>query len=455
MSRQQIHSPESEGYVLSCLLLWPETIAEISSVIGAADFFAERNRLLFAAFKELDRSGKPIDFVTVFSQLQGGGDLDKVGADYITGLMDATVTTANAAYHAGIVRKKCALRRLADNLAQMAQACATADDLDGHLAACYQAIESATDNKTSVNGVLTIAEMADLYTKHVSEIGKNRFKTGLEPLDDVIKGVCPGETLFITAYSGLYKSALLQNILLNGCRESGQHHLFFSMEMPATRVFERTVQIGLGRYTYNIESEFHHHEKEKRAATMLELAAVGANRLLCCETPGLTLEKIEHYTRQARSRHGKIGAIGLDYLGLMAAEGTRGEYERISKVAEDSKQLAKRLNIPVIVLTQISRSAVTTGEIEMHSAKGSGAIEASADYMLGMKREKSGEITLKLLKNRNGEAGATWQADIRKDFLQFRSLTAVDSLTVNNQSRGNERKAKATAWHDDEGPAFD
>jgi len=138
----------------------------------------------------------------------------------------------------------------------------------------------------------------------------------------------------------------------------------------------------------------------------------------------------------------------------MAAEGTRGEYERISKVAEDSKQLAKRLNVPVIVLTQISRSAVMTGEIEMHSAKGSGAIEASADYMFGMKKEKDGSITLKLMKNRNGEAGATWQADIRKDFLQFRDLTAVDALTTSNQTRGNNRKAKGTEWQDD-GPSFD
>ena len=452
MSRGQIHNPESEAYVLSCLLLWPETIAEISGVIGAADFFAERNRQLFAAFKELDRTGKPVDFITLSDQLKIEGQLEKVGIDYVSDLMDIANTSANAAYHAGVVKTKAIMRRLADGLQQMAVSCSKAEDVDGHLAEIYRVIEGAAESKSTISGVLTMAEMAEMYSKHVTEIGKNRFKTGLEPLDDVIKGVCPGETLFITAYSGLYKSALLQNILLNGCKENGQHHLFFSMEMPATRVFERTVQIGLGRYTYNIESEFHHHEKEKRAATMLDLAACGANRLLVCETPGLTLEKIEHYTRQARSRHGKIGAIGLDYLGLMAAEGTRGEYERISKVAEDSKQLAKRLNIPVIVLTQISRSAVTTGEIEMHSAKGSGAIEASADYMVGMKREKNGGITLKLLKNRNGEAGATWEADIRKDFLQFRSLTAVDSLTVNNQNRGNSRKAKATEWQNDGDP---
>ena len=176
------------------------------------------------------------------------------------------------------------------------------------------------------------------------------------------------------------------------------------MEMPATRVFERTVQIGLGRYTYNIESEFHHHETEKRAATMLKLAACGANKLLVCDVPGLTLERIEHYTRQAKSRHGKIGAIGLDYLGLMHAEGTRGEYERISKVAEDSKQLAKRLNVPVIVLTQISREAVKNGEMEMHSAKGSGALQLIA-FLHGMERSESFDL-MKILEEIAGQQEA-------------------------------------------------
>ena len=452
MSRQAIHSVESEDYLLSCLLVWPEVYAEISGVIEAADFYAERNRLIFAAFRNLHKHGKPVDLVTVPQQLKDDGNLEKVGIDHIVGLMDTAQTSANAGWHANIIRKKAALRRLADGFGQLAQACQSADDLDALQAHAYAVIEQAAgQGNKGASGVLTLAEMAEIYTHHITNIGKNRFKTGLDPLDDVIKGVCPGETLFITAYSGLYKSALLQNILLNGCRDSGLHHLFFSMEMPATRVFERTVQIGLGRYTYNIESEFYSHEKEKRAETMLKLAACNANKLLVCDVPGLTLEKIEHYTRQAKSRYGKIGAIGLDYLGLMQAEGTRGEYERISKVAEDSKQLAKRLNVPVIVLTQISREAVKNGEMEMHSAKGSGAVEASADYMIGLIRDKkSGSVHMKLMKNRNGESGQAWDCIIRKDFLQFEDLQPISAMTVTDQNRGRARKAKGGHWSDDD-----
>lgn len=447
MKDQPIHAQASEEVLLSCLLVWPETLPEICAIIGAGDFYVERHRLIFSAIIELDRTGKPVDFVTVLDALTAAGDLDKSGgASYIADLLDKASTSSHAGYHATVVKNKAIARRLSASLLQLSDDCTKYDDIDALMATAYQIIEAAGTAKTGVNGLLTLNDMADMYAKQVQDTAKSRFKTGLEPLDDVIKGVCPGETLFITAYSGLYKSALLQNILLNGCGATGQHHLFFSLEMPAIRVFERTVQIGLGRYTYNIESEFHHHETEKRAATMLQLAGIEANKLLVCEIPGLSLEKIEHYTRQAKAKYGQIGAIGIDYLGLMSAEGTRGEYERISKVAEDSKQLAKRLKVPVIVLTQISRAAVTSGEIDMHSAKGSGAIEASADYMVGMKKEKTGSITLKLLKNRNGEAGAAWECDIKKDFLQFRSLTPIDELTKNNVKRGDERKAKGMSW---------
>jgi replicative DNA helicase len=224
------------------------------------------------------------------------------------------------------------------------------------------------------------------------------------------------------------------------------------MEMPATRCFERTVQISLQRPTYHVESEFHHHNPEKRAATMLELGTVNADKLLVCEQGGLTLEAVEHYTRMSRSRYGKISAIGLDYLGLMTAPGTRGEYERISAVAEGAKHLAKRLNIPVVVLAQISREAAKGGAVEMHSAKGSGAVEASADYMLALEK-KDGNIFVKLLKNRNGEANVTFKADVKWPYLKFDSLEPWDDKAQKEVQRGKNRKGAGRDWQaDDEDP---
>jgi replicative DNA helicase len=136
----------------------------------------------------------------------------------------------------------------------------------------------------------------------------------------------------------------------------------------------------------------------------------------------------------------------------MSAPGTRGEYERISTVAEGAKHLAKRLKIPVIVLVQISREAIRNGQMEMHSAKGSGAVEASADYMIGMEK-KDGNILVKVLKNRNGEAGVIYRAGITWPFLRFDNLEPWDDKTAKESQRGKDRTTrKAGTWEADEDP---
>lgn len=450
---QPPHDAAAEAMVLGCALLDAECWPTIAATVAESDFYRQPHRLIYAAMREMSATGTPFELVPLTRWLTELGKLQEIGgAAYLSEIVDMVVTSANIGYYLSQITQTAHLRRIiqaADLIRTTAMS--PAADLQTVMAGAYGALDAVAQARTgSADSVLTLDQMAKLYTAHVSSLGKNRFITGYSSLDDVIKGVSPGETLFIAAYSGLGKSAFLHNLLLNACQRTDQHHLFFSMEMPATRVFERTVQISLGHFTYNIESEWHHHNAEKRAATMLQLSGVSADKLLCCELGGLSLEQVEHYTRLARSRHGKIGAIGLDYLGLMSAPGTRGEYERISAVAEGAKHLAKRLNIPVVVLVQISREAIRAGQMEMHSAKGSGAVEASADYMIGMEK-KDGNVLVKILKNRNGEAGIIYRAGITWPFLRFDHLEPWDAKSAKEAQRGKERGArKAGVWTADE-----
>jgi len=359
-------------------------------------------------------------------------------------ITDMIVTTETTGYYTRQVKDLSLQRGMYRGLSEIAQkACEPGADLTETLSEGYRILADVSNQRhKSQAAVLTLADMAERYTQHVSQLDKNRFISGFEPLDAIIKGVAPGEVMTIVAYSGLGKSAFLHNLLLDGCLRSNLHHLFFSLEMPVTRVFERTVQIALKRFTFNVESQFHHHNHENRASTMLDLAAVNANKLLVCEEGGLSLDKIELYTEQARAKYGKIGAIGIDYLGLMSAPGTRSEYERVSAVAEGAKHLAKRIGVPVIVLCQISREAAKDGNVQMSSAKGSGAVEASADYMISLQRTKNAEILLKLLKNRNGEADISFICDIQWPFLKFNGIRPYDEKAEKNVARGIERSKR-------------
>jgi hypothetical protein len=98
--------------------------------------------------------------------------------------------------------------------------------------------------------------------------------------------------------------------------------------------------------------------------------------------------------------------------------------------------------MPVVILTQINRESAKNGEIETWSAKGSGAVEASADYMLGIERNQSKDIIIKILKNRSGEANLKFRADLDAKFLKFRSLEPYNEICAKNVDRGKERKAQ-------------
>lgn len=436
------HDIDAEKAVIGGLLLDSDSFETASDLLREQDFFDEKHRILFAAVRELLRDDRPVDLVSLSSHLKETDNLKRAGgAAYAAELVDFTPTSAAMAHYCGIVRRKAQGRRIIDAARKISQAAQENTNPDTVLSMAYSALEDIDrEHKEATSSLLTLDNLADRYENHVKSLRETRFITGFAEIDSIIKGVAPGETMFITAYSGLFKSALLQNILLRACGRTGLHHLFFSLEMPGERVFERTVQIALEEYTYRIESGFDHHIGYKEQ-TLDELRKLGADRLIVCEEPCLTIERIEQLTRLARGKFGRLGAIGIDYLGLMGADGAKSEYERISYVAENMKHLAKRLKIPVVALTQVNRQSAGA-QVETWSAKGSGAIEASADYMIGLQRDQNKNLIMKILKNRNGEASLDFQVTVEKAYLKFREVEPYNAIAAKNVDRGKSRIKK-------------
>lgn len=267
-------------------------------------------------------------------------------------------------------------------------------------------------------------EALDEYEQYVRNLGNSRFTTGFSEVDSIIRGVGPGETMMIIAYSGLFKSAFLQNLLLGASKRMGTYNIFFSLEMPISLVTERSAQITGEEYSFTIESRI--TDSKYKAQIRESLREGGADKLIICDTPGLSLDDIEIHVEEARRRYNHIGCIGIDYLGLMKAPGKSSEYERISAIAEGSKDLAKRLNVPVIILSQVSRGSADE-EIERWSGKGSGALEASSDFQLGLYYDSAKNLMLKITKNRKGRDGVKFQAIMDKEYLKFRDFRRVEA----------------------------
>jgi KaiC/GvpD/RAD55 family RecA-like ATPase len=295
---------------------------------------------------------------------------------------------------------------------------------------CSEDCYLAKTAKIETGDLLTLEDRMIRYAEFVKGLQKKRFRTGFMEIDQEIRGVAPGEVLTVVAYSGTFKSALLQHFLLSGAKTQNEYTLFFSLEMPSEKVHEREVQMASGLAGFEVENAYASHDTDRLRAS---LSKAGAAKVLVCEKSGLTLEQIEGYIDLARKTHGAVGVVGIDYAGLMHAKGAT-EYEVVTKVFIGAKELAKRAAVPILMLSQVNRESAET-EISMKSGKGTGAVEAASDFMLGMYMDEQ-RVVAKLLKNRNGAVGRQWVVDIERRSLRFRGLTVLASAPKKSGRKG-------------------
>ena len=274
--------------------------------------------------------------------------------------------------------------------------------------------------KPSLDDITDFEGRCLAYGKHVNSILQNRFTTGFPIIDAEIRGIGAGEVMLIAAYSGTFKSAYLQNLMMGYSVRSKLHSLFFSLEMPNEKVFEREMQIANGLTGDEVESmtiardaKFLGHYQNAKSS--------GASRVLCVERPKLTLNHIGDYITMAQGKY-EIGMAGIDYLGLMKGETGRSSADLTEDMSNGAKELAKECRLPVVMLTQINRAAAKAqsedgAEIELHHLKYGG--EAGADIVLGLYRDADENVILKVLKNRGGATNRRFKANISKHSLKF------------------------------------
>ncbi|BDV44107.1 replicative DNA helicase [Geotalea uraniireducens] len=430
-------SQESEMSILGSVFIENSCLQKVAGIIEADDFYRESHRKLFRAMVELHRQKNPIDLVTMTDRLKRHGELEEVGgAAYLATLVDYVPTAANIAYYCKIVKEKSVSRQVAAFAAELADK-ACGENPGEILSEAKLQIQEITGRLDGINGVsasdlLNFDQRQERYQRFVRDIERERFKTGFALLDQCIRGVAPGEVLTIAAYSGTFKTAFLQNLLLRGAAATGLCHLLFSLEMPAEKVFERELQIQGGATGREVEDHYRGHQDSESVRTGENQAS--SQGLIVCDRPRLSVEKVARYVEIALQRHKRLGAVGIDYLGLMQAPG-KTVFDKTAHISAEMKNMAKELRVPVILLSQINRQAATAGgEIEMHSAKGGGDVEAGADFMLGFWRDKSDTLICKVMKNRNGAVGMNFDVNINRETLQFVDMTPYTPAKVSRKN---------------------
>jgi replicative DNA helicase len=429
--------------VLGSILLDDSCLKKVNSFIDGSDFYRESHRKIFHAMLQCQITNTPIDLITLSAGLRANGDLEEIGGtSYLAVLVDFVPMSANVSHYCKLV-KETSLRRkvitMAQDLLSFGYGTESLDDGLKDAKAGISDIMAGMDSFGGVNiGDITTVDMrAERYMHYIKNIEKSRFITGFYRLDHLIRGVAPGEVMTIIAEPGGFKTAWLQNLLLRGSKRTGLYHLFYSLEMPIEKVFEREAQIASGFIGKEIEKIYKAADADAHALHA-KLYIEGSKGLLVCDKPRLDIAKIARYTELAASKYGKINAIGIDYLGLMAAPG-RTLFEKTQFIAPEFKNLAKELNVPVIILCQINREgAKNTHDILITDAKGGGDIEASADIMLGFYHDALGRLVCKGLKNRNGPIGWKLEVKINKEAFQFQDMLEYEEeeAPIKGRTRG-------------------
>ncbi|MGZ3688714.1 MAG: replicative DNA helicase, partial [Bdellovibrionota bacterium] len=393
---------QAERSILGTLLLDGAALSEaIGLGLNPESFSIERHQLIFQMMLELERSGTPVDLVTLTSRLSQTRQLQASGGtEVLTSLFDDAFRPKNLSSYVQTVLQNSQLRRLSETCLEIHSQIQTgvpeiADFVNQAEARVFEATQAGQAGKglQSVSEVLPefIAEIERRSASGSDVVG---LKTGFPAVDRLTNGLRPHQVWVIAARPGMGKTSFVLSIVQNiGIRSDGVVG-FFSMEMKGTELLERMIS-GLtqidGKRLRLGQLRDMEWQKLIQAADQIARAKVFID-----ESGGVTVLDIRSRCRRLKHREKRLDLVVIDYLQLISPIQTRnaGTPESdLATISRNLKELAKELNVPIIVLSQLNRMTVNSGNSDKRPTlghlRGSGAIEQDADMVAFIHREEA------------------------------------------------------------------
>lgn len=439
----QPQNVDAEASLLGAILIDSDAVVKIADIIDTADFFDARHARIYEAIRVLYEKRSPIDVLTLADQLKGAGFLDMIGgASFLTELTNYVPTAAHVEQYADIVAQKALRRRLIKASQDM-----TLLGLD-ESKALKELIEEAETRlfevsqnhvKQSVISLETI--LAESFDR-LDDLHKDKNKlrgvpTGYKDLDNMLAGLQRSDLFILAARPSMGKTAFVLNLAHKVATQSKEPVLIFSLEMSKEQLVDRLLAMESGVDAWALrtgnltDTDF---EKIGEAMGTLSEAPIFID-----DSPGITVSDLR--TKARREAHQrKLGLVIVDYLQLMSGGGRfSGEGNRVQEISEISrglKGIARELNVPLIALSQLSRSVESrTPQIpQLADLRESGSIEQDADVVAFLYREdyynpdtdRKSIMDVLIKKHRNGPTGGV-ELYFDRDKQRIRSLDTKHS----------------------------
>ena len=439
-------SIEAEQAVLGAILIENEVMPVVLEIINEKDFYRETHKVIFNAMMSLYSKNEAIDMVTLTEVLRKEDKLEKAdGIKYITFLAGVVPTAANVKYHSQIVYEKSVLRKLIRISTEIAaKAYDGSEEIKEQLDSAEKTILDISTRQNTNEYTMTEDMLMDVVN-HFQMLAENKgnpvgIPTGFTDFDKLTSGLRPSDFIILAARPSMGKTSfalnLVQNVAIRGHklrkREEPYVVAFFSLEMSKEQLMHRMVcaeaQIDSQRV---MSGELSNLDWEKVWSTCDTLMKA---KIAIDDTPAISVLEMRSKARKIKSEQG-LDLIVVDYLQLMQGNTKRineGRQQEVSDISRSLKALARELNVPIIALSQLSRS-VESRQVKrpmLSDLRESGSLEQDADMVAFLYRDdyynpetdRPNVTELIIAKHRNGPVD-TIPLFFHKQFTKFIDLS--------------------------------
>ena len=354
------HNTEAEKSVLGAAMLSKDALADVIDVVKPEDFYHASHKEIFSVMIELFRNNVSVDIVTVCEELKKKKALELVGGRaYVASLSSEAPSTINAVQYGKIVAEKASMRLLIKTAEEIKE--------KGY----EETLEAAEILNYAEKGIYDIAQrrqssdyapIQDVLNSNLEMLDRAiatqgqviGLTTGFKKLDELTSGLHKSDLIIVAARPAMGKTAFVLNIAQNAAKKAGASVLIFSLEMSKEQLGQRLLAMEARVEMQKLKTG--NIERNDWEKIHFALDSLSKTKIHIDDTPGITILDMKNKCRRLKAEKG-LDLVIIDYLQLMNSDGkAESRQNEISTLSRYLKLLAREMDCPVIVLSQLSRA---------------------------------------------------------------------------------------------------
>lgn len=427
---------EAEAGIISAMFKDREVIQDIVQLVRDTDFYKPENAILFKAILEIDESGQSVDLVTMTNKLRKENLLEKAGGVFYLGQIAAAPSTVyNVKQYAKIVQEKSTMRQLIRISEGIRNRCFDDAEPVERILDDAERLVLDISKQRQRNDVTRVDEIVPTNLEKIEEAARQEdeitgIPSGFIDLDHMTNGWQRSDMIILAARPAMGKTALCLNMAANAAIDYHYPVAIFSLEMSKEQLVMRMLAAAARIDQKRLRTG--QLNPDEWGAFLQKIGPLTSAPIYIDDTPAITIRELRAKARRLQSREGDLGLILVDYLQLMGGSGnSENRQQEVSEISRSLKALARELNVPIIALSQLSRTVEQTKDKrpQLSHLRESGSLEQDADIVLFIHREeyynedtdRRGIADVIIAKHRNGPTG-TVELAFQNELTRFDNL---------------------------------